>query len=382
MMASDDAFIPPADAAPAHRSGFVAVVGRPNVGKSTLINRLVGQKVAIVSPKPQTTRNRLLGILTRDDAQVVFVDTPGIHTPLHRLGEAMVDVATAALPDADAVLWLVDVSVPPTDEDRQVAEVLDKVTRACPDGSTGSPRRLVEGWHGDKVTSPDVPGLNSGRSEADWPVILGLNKADLVKPERLQAHVAAYAALAPRAWWILISATRGDNLDDLLAKIVATLPLGPRYYPEDQFTDQQERFMAAELVREQVLRHLRDEVPHAVAVMVDEFKEREAPANVPGAPEAPGTSSGGMTYISAVIYVERETHKGILLGKGGQMLKQIGQGARQAIEELLGTRVYLELWAKVRPNWRTDDAELRRLGYQPPAGRARKGGGGRKSNRK
>ena len=315
---------------PDHRSGFVAVVGRPNVGKSTLMNRLLGQKVAIVSPKPQTTRNRLLGILTQDAAQVIFVDTPGIHTPKHRLGEAMVDAAAAALADADAVLWVVDVSTDPTDEDRQVAARLADIGAA----TEGAP-------------------VLAGR-----PIVLGLNKVDRAAPEGLAECARAYAVLAPRARWQPVSATRGDNLDRLLDLIIASLPLGPRFYPEDQITDQQERFVAAELVREQVLMNLRDEVPHSVAVVVNEFKVR----------------SEEMTYISAVIFVERESQKGIVLGKDGQMLKRIGQGARQGIEEMLGTRVYLELWVKVRPKWRDRDDELRRLGYPTPVATTRKGG--------
>ncbi len=319
-----------------HRSGFVAVIGRPNVGKSTLTNALLGEKVAIVSPKPQTTRNRLLGILTRDDAQVIFVDTPGIHRPLHRLGEVLLETAAATLPDADLALWVVDVSSRPNDEDRQVAALLAQTAGALP-------------------------------------VILALNKADRLLPEHVKENTAAYAALAPAADSLLVSATRGDNLATLLAKIIATLPLGPRYYPEDQYTDQQERFMAAELVREQVLHHLHDEVPHGVAVAVNEFKERDVPTNVTGTFEVPVTSSG-MTYISATIYVERETHKPILLGKGGEMLKAIGQGARREIESLLGVRVYLDLWVKVRPRWRMDEQELLRLGYASPVVKPRKGG--------
>lgn len=321
-MDSEDGLLLPENLPPEHRSGFVAVVGRPNVGKSTLVNRLLGQKVAIVSSKPQTTRNRLLGILTNDATQVIFMDTPGIHNPQHRLGEALVETALSSIPDADLVLWVADVAARPTDEDRQVSELL-------------------------------------GGRAAGVPVILALNKVDRLPPEHVQENVDLYARLALGAPWALVSATRGDNVERLLDMIVAALPLGPRYYPAEQVTDQQERFMAAELVREQALHHLREEVPHALAVVVQEFKQRSA----------------DMTYISAVIYVERDSQKGILLGKGGQMLKAIGQDARQSIEALLETRVFLELWVKVRPKWRTSDEELRRLGYEPPAGKTGKGGG-------
>ncbi|MBM4456579.1 MAG: GTPase Era [Chloroflexi bacterium] len=324
-----------------YRSGFVAVIGRPNVGKSTLLNALLGQKIAIVTPKPQTTRNRLLGILTRDDAQVIFVDTPGIHRPLHRLGEIMVQTAAAALPDADVVVWVVDASRPPTNEDREVAALL----------ALGQ--------------SPARPGRSRGLAQpgCSAPVILALNKCDLAAEPDV---AAAYIALAPvpgevegpQAASVSVSATTGHNLDRLLAAIIAALPPGPRYYPEDAITDQQVRFMAGELVREQALLNLREEVPHAVAVLVDDFKERS--------PE--------MTYISAVIYVERESQRMILLGKGGQMLKTIGQAARQSIEELLETKVYLELWVKVRPKWRKSPDDLRQLGYQFPRPKAARGG--------
>jgi len=311
------ALLLPDDLPPDHRSGFVVVVGRPNVGKSTLMNRLLGQKVAIVSPKPQTTRNRLLGVLTRDDAQLVFLDTPGVHQPKHRLGEAMVEAAVAALPDADVVLWVVDGSVSPTDEDRQVAAMLERLDPATP--------RVIALNKGDR----GIP-VNGGQ---------------------------VYGLLAAGADVVPVSALRERGLETLLERLVAHVPLGPRYYPPDQVTDQQERFMAGELVREQLLLKLGDEVPHSVAVLVNEFKERSA----------------DMTYISAVIYVERESQKPIVLGKDGQKLKQVGQAARENIEVLLGTRVYLDLWVKVRPKWRSDDAELRRLGYPPPRG-AGKGG--------
>jgi GTP-binding protein Era len=312
----------PEDLPPDHRSGFVAVVGKPNVGKSTLMNAYLGQKIAIVSPKPQTTRNRLLGILTleraRDDpfdAQIVFVDTPGIHQPLHKLGEYMVETAVHAIPDADLVLFVVDASQPPGDEDHQIAEIL---------------------------------APQAGRV----PVLLALNKADLLPAGAIEEHAAAYLALGAFDGWVLVSALRGDNRARLLEMIVERLPPGPRYFPEEQVTDQQLRFIASELIREQVLHHLRQEVPHAVAVVVDQFKERNAE----------------MTYISANIFVERDSQKGIILGQKGSMIKRIGRDARQQIEALLETRVYLELWVKVKKKWRTDELELRRLGYDLPRG--------------
>ncbi len=307
-----------------YRSGFVALVGRPNVGKSTLLNRVLGHKVAIVSPKPQTTRNQLLGIRTTDRSQMVFVDTPGIHSPLHRLGESLVNAAVLAIPDADLIVWVVDVSVMPHADDRRVAQLLAAKAKGIPS-------------------------------------LLCLNKADWLRPEDVQGHVTAYESLLPGAESLLTSAVRGDNIELLLERIERDLPLGPRYYPEDQVTDQQERFMVAELIREQVLLCLRDEVPHAVAVQVDEFVQRTA----------------NLTYISANIYVERDTQKVILLGKDGQMLKRIGSGARGGIEQLLEGRVFLDLWVKTRPKWRSKDTELRRLGYEPPAA-STKGGKRRK----
>jgi len=295
-----------------HRSGFVALVGRPNVGKSTLMNTYLGQKIAIVSEKPQTTRQRILGILTEPHCQIVFVDTPGIHTPHHRLGEYMVTTAKRALKDADVILWLVDGSVPPTPDDDSIGQIL--------------------------------------REAAKVPVILAVNKIDLVREEDWDGIAAPYLALANVHAHALISATRGDNRDRLLAMIVEALPLGPRYFPEEQVTDQDERFLAAELIREQVLRECHQEVPHSVAVIVDEFKDR----------------SDDLSYISATIAVERESQKQIVIGRGGSMLKRIGQGARLEIEKALGRRVYLELWVKVLPKWRRDPALLKRLGYVLP----------------
>ena len=306
----------PLDLPPDHKSGFVAVVGKPNAGKSTLMNAYLGQKIAIVSPKPQTTRNRLLGILTLEqeqgdiaDAQIVFVDTPGIHQPLHELGVYMVETAVRAIPDADVVLFLVDVSQLPGDEDRQIAEII--------------------------------------RKQCQEPVLLVLNKADLLAAEAVAEHTEAYQALGPFDDSFLISALHNNGLDELLGETVKRLPLGPRYYPEEQVTDQQLRFMAAELVREQILQHLRQEIPYSVAVVVQDFKQR----------------SETMTYISANIFVERDTQKSIILGHRGSMIKRIGQDARHEIEDLLETRVYLELWVKVRKKWRKNEQELRRLGY-------------------
>jgi GTP-binding protein Era len=295
---------------PDHKSGFVAVVGRPNVGKSTLVNALVGQKVAIVSPKPQTTRSRILGILTRPGVQVIFVDTPGVHRPHHKLGKAMVADATRALPDADVVLFVVDGSVPPTREDRMVADLI--------------------------------------RQQTDTSIILVLNKMDLLPIEKVEPHTEAYWALVPeRRDWMMTTATQGVNLEKLLERIVDALPEGPPYYPGDQVTDQTERDIAAEMVREQVLRHTRQEVPHAVAVVVEEFKERE----------------NGVVYIAANVFVEKRSQKGIVIGRKGRMLRKIGAAARQDIERMTGGRIYLDLWVKVRKDWRRDEEELRRLGY-------------------
>ncbi len=297
------------DVPPDHRSGFVAVVGRPNVGKSTLMNAVLGQKVAIVSPRPQTTRNRIAGILTREDCQIVFIDTPGIHKPKHKLGEFMVDEARKALPDADLALWVVDVSKLPRRDDERVAAVLR-----------------------------DQP----------LPVILAMNKIDITPPDRLLAHAEAYRALVPSIVEdIAVSALKHQGVDALVDMIREHLPPGPRYYPPDQVSDIQERFLAAELIREKALLYLQEEVPHAVAVDLQEFEARES----------------GVIYIFARIFVERESQKGILIGKGGAMIKKIGQEARKEIEAALGRKVFLDLHVKVKPKWRRNPAELRRLGY-------------------
>lgn len=307
-----------------HRSGFVAVIGRPNVGKSTLLNRLLGQKIAITSPKPQTTRDQLLGILTEDDAQIMFLDTPGIHQPQTKLGEYMVGVAAKTIQDADLVLWLVDIGTPPKPEDHHIADLLHTLNRK---------KRLP-------------------------PLVIGLNKIDQwsANPETTNRRIQEYQALLS---WLktvgdtmavtaaVFSGLTGHGIDELRATLRERLPVGPRYYPADEVTDVQVRFLVAELIREKALMLLQQEVPHSIAVDVDEFSERSAK----------------MTYISAVIYVERDSQKGIVLGEKGSMIKKIGAAARPEIEELVGTAVYLELWVKVWEHWRTREDLLRRLGY-------------------
>jgi GTPase len=302
---------------PDHRSGFVAVIGRPNVGKSTLLNRLLGQKIAITSPKPQTTRDQLLGILTLENAQILFLDTPGIHKPQHQLGEHMVKVATETIDDVDVVLWLVDINTPPTEEDQAIAELLVKLARRA------------------------KPKLA--------PLVLGLNKLDQADAPLVEQRGTEYAALIGdmQIETMGFSGLTGLGVDELLDELRELLPQGPRYYPADQVTDLQTRFIVAELIREQALHLLAQELPHSLAVVVDEFTERDA----------------NMTYISAVLYVERETQKPIVLGQGGKMIKRIGQRARPQIEELVGTKVYLELWVKVWEKWRRREGMLRRLGY-------------------
>ncbi len=305
------------------RAGFIAVAGRPNVGKSTLLNALVGQKIAAVSPKPQTTRKRQLGILTTERGQIVFVDTPGIHRPVHKLGQALNEEARQALADADGILFVVDASRPPTAEDEMVARHI---------------RAL----------------------EPPRPVVLALNKADLVPGDRRSAQEALYRPLVPQAERLWISALTGENLPSLLNRLFALLPEGPPFYDPDQVTDLYERDIAADLIREAALLHLRDEVPHSIAVRIDEYKERES----------------GAAYIAATLFVERDSQKGIVIGRRGAMLKQIGTTARKAIEAMSGRRVYLDLRVKVRKNWRNDEAFLRQFGFTP---RPRKRKAGRKS---
>jgi GTP-binding protein Era len=294
-----------------HRSGVIAVVGRPNVGKSTLINRIIGQKIAAVSPKPQTTRRRQLGIYTTDKAQILFVDTPGLHAPQHKLGEYMVRNAEGAFRDADLILLLLDVSHPPEAGDRHLAETV-------------------------------------ARLRGDTPVILALNKVDQLSARHRDPNIAAHTALIPHEKVFLISALQGVGVDEMMDDLIDRLPQGPRYFPMDQLSEVNMRFIAAEIVREKVMLHTEQEVPHSVAVVVDSYRER----------------SDTLSYISATIYVERESQKGIIIGKGGEMIKTIGSEARTDLEEMLGSEVFLELHVKVLKNWRSDEKLMQRLGYR------------------
>jgi GTP-binding protein Era len=293
-----------------YRSGFVAIIGRPNVGKSTLVNVLLGQKVAAVSPRPQTTRRRQLGILTLENAQIVFVDTPGIHNPRHKLGEFLNQEAEEALDGVDVILWLVDSSVEPTEEDARISSLLNQI-------SPQTPRMLV------------------------------LNKIDLLDPVSESAREERYSKLLNQARVQKASAAKGTGLGQLLEALINLLPTRPPEFSEEQITDVYERDIAADLIREACLFKLRDEVPHSLTVRIDEFRERE----------------NGMAYIAATIFVERESQKGIVIGEGGKMLKAIGTAARKEIEEMGGRRVFLELRVKVEKDWRDNENALKRFGY-------------------
>ena len=289
------------------RSGFIAIIGRPNVGKSTLVNALLGQKIAAVSPKPQTTRRRQLGILTTEKYQLVFVDTPGMHNVRNKLGNFLNQEAENSLAGVDAVLWLVDSSVKPTDEDKQIGLLLSKL-----------PRRT--------------------------PLVIAANKMDLIPAEALTRNLEVYQASVKRdANSISISATHGSHLDLLVELLVSFSPFRAPDYDEDQVTDSFERDIAADLIREACLNHLRDEVPHGVGVRIDEFKERD----------------NGMIYIGATIFIERESQKGIVIGHKGSVLKQVGIAVREQLPE----GAYLELFVKVDKDWQRKAGALDRLGF-------------------
>lgn len=291
------------------KCGYIALMGFPNAGKSTLLNRLVGEKLAITSPKPQTTRRRLLGIVNLPEAQFLFLDTPGVLDPRGALNATLVAAALNALSEADVVVWLVDPRPPAPD---------------------------------DQVLLPELRRL-------DRPLIVAINKIDTVAKPRLLPLISAYHELFPGAPIIPLSALLGDGVAELTAEILKLLPTSPPLYPLDQETDSSERVLVAELIRERVLHHTSEEIPHAVAVQVEEFDEGRRPH---------------LVKIRAVIFVERNSQKGILIGKQGGMLKAIGAEARGEIEALLGARVFLELWVKVWKNWRKDPKALRALGLQ------------------
>lgn len=292
-----------------HRSGVIAVAGRPNVGKSTLINQILGQKIAITTPKPQTTRRNQLGILTIPEAQALLVDTPGLHDPHTKLGELMKSVAEAAIRDADVVIFIVDASAPLQDQDRAIAERVRHLA-----GST--------------------------------PVVLVLNKIDRIRQD---ADLDAHRNLVDYESAHNISALTGDGVARLSQHVIGLLPVGPRYYPPDQVSDVSMRFIAAEIVREQIMMHTEKEIPHAVAVEIESYREEET-----------------RTVISAMIYVERDSQKGIVIGKGGQMIKRIGTEARKVLIEQLEQAVHLELRVKVLKNWRSNEEFMRRVGYRVP----------------
>jgi GTP-binding protein Era len=297
----------------AYRSGYVALAGRPNVGKSTLVNRYLAQLVAAVSPRPQTTRRNQLGILTTDTAQLIFVDTPGLHLPRHRLGDALNRAAQEAIDDADVVLAIFDASQLPTPEDRLVAERLSSIP-------------------------------------AERARLAAVNKIDAAAGSERRQRGLALRGLLPSWEFLDISAVRGDGCDELLARLIAALPEGEAFFPPDQVTDAHERDIAADLIRAAAMRRLRQEVPHSLAVRVEQYQERG--------------SEGAR--ITATIFVERESQKGIVIGRGGEMLKAIGTDARQEIEAMSGRSCYLELRVQVRPDWRSDPKALAEFGFRLP----------------
>lgn len=291
------------------KSGFVSVVGRPNVGKSTLVNSLIGQKIAIMSDKPQTTRNKILCILNVSDAQILFIDTPGIHKPRHKLGEYMVRTAENTLREVDVILFVVDAT--------------------------------EEFGAGEQYILEHLAVVNT-------PVILVINKIDKIDRPKVLPIIQQYSARHAFTAVVPVSALNGSNLDGLVEEIKKHLEPGPKYYPDDYVTDQPERLLIAELIREKVLHMTREEIPHSVAVDIEEI----------------ATRPNGDLYVRAVIYVERDSQKGIVIGAGGQALKEVGRLARQDVENLLGTKSFLDLWVKVKKDWRNRSGVLKSLGYE------------------
>lgn len=294
-----------------YKSGFVTLIGRPNVGKSTLMNHLIGQKIAITSNKPQTTRNRIQTVYTSEEGQIIFLDTPGIHKAKNKLGEYMVSVAERTLQEVDVVLWLVEPTTFIGAGERHIAEQLAK-TRT--------------------------------------PVFLVINKIDTVSKADILTYIAAYKDILDFAEIIPVSALKGENTEELIQNMFRYLPEGPQFYDEDTITDQPERQIVAEMVREKALRNLNEEIPHGIAVAIDRVRER---------------SQGNLIDIDATIVCERDSHKGIIIGKKGAMLKKIGSQARQDIENLLDCKVNLKLWVKVKKDWRDSDFLIKNFGYRP-----------------
>lgn len=293
-----------------YKSGFISIIGRPNVGKSTFLNKVIGQKIAIMSDKPQTTRNKIQGVYTTEKMQAIFIDTPGIHKPKHKLGDFMMKVATNTLREIDAVLFMVNAK---------------------------------EGYgRGEEFIIEKLQQVKA-------PVMLVINKIDEVHPEKLAELIEQYRVLYPFKEIVPISALHGQNVQTLLAQIEAVLPPGPQYYPADQVTDHPERFIISEMIREKVLHLTEQEVPHSIAVVIDKIDRRE---------------DGHSIYVAATVMVERDSQKGIVIGKQGKMMKEIGKRARHDIEMLLGSKVFLELWVKVQKDWRDKLGSLRDFGYR------------------
>lgn len=295
-----------------YKSGFISIIGRPNVGKSTFLNRVIGQKIAIMSDKPQTTRNKVQGVLTLENSQMIFIDTPGIHIPKHKLGDFMLKVAKNTLREVDVIMFMVNAVEPRGKIDEYIMEMLEN---------------------------------------NETPVFLVINKIDQVHPEKLVDIIESYTKKYDFAEVLPISALQGNNVDKLLETIQKYLPQGPQYYPADQVTDHPERFIISELIREKVLHLTREEIPHSIAVVIDKIKKEE-------------DTEKDMIRVSATIIVERDSQKGIVIGKKGALLKEVGTRARKDIEMLLGTNVYLELWVKVQKDWRNKSAHLKDYGFK------------------
>lgn len=293
-----------------YKSGFVSIIGRPNVGKSTFLNKVIGQKIAIMSDKPQTTRNKIQGVLTTEDSQIVFIDTPGIHKPKHKLGDFMMKVAQNTLKEVDLILFMVNAE----------------------EGYGRGEEFIIEKFQTVKT-----------------PIFLVINKIDKVHPDQLITLIDSYKEKFPFKEIVPISALEGNNVDALLEQIKYYMPEGPQYYPADQVTDHPERFIVTELIREKALHLTREEVPHSLAVVMDKMERKE---------------NRDIVHIMATIIVERDSQKGIIIGKQGVMLKEIGKRAREDIENLLGTKVFLELWVKVQKDWRNKMSQLRDFGFR------------------